>query len=219
MTPIDIEWFKMCFAGNLVEEPFLEVGSAKLEGGPNLCDVAKELGLNKTTGVDLRLEDGVDFALDFGLQKDMFRERCNLTAYATACVFNVLEHTFDPITVLCNTLSCLASNGTLLVVTPAIWPLHNYPGDFNRLLPDWYRRFAELYNLKIIEQYFCWLSPFGIEPISHLEDEFPTYRSRGLSNSAARYWISRLVHKMFNTYGRCHWATHTAIGTAFTRMQ
>jgi SAM-dependent methyltransferase len=219
MTPLDIEWFRNCFDGNLVKEPLLDVGSAKIGGEPNLCDVAKRLGLKRTTGADLRIGDGVDVALDFGLRKDAFRESHRFTAFATVCVFNVLEHTFDPITVLSNALSCLASNGTLLVVTPAIWPLHNYPNDYNRLLPDWYRRFAEFYNLKLIHEHFSWLSPFGIEPISHLEDEFPTYASKGQSDSASRYWISRLVHRLFNTYGRSHWATHTAIAAAFTRVQ
>jgi hypothetical protein len=218
MTPLDIEWFKRCFDGDLVNGPLLDVGSARLEGGPNLCDVARGLGLTETTGVDLKPGGGVDVVLDFGLQMDTFRRQSSLTGYSTACVFNVLEHTFDPITVLSNVLSCLSSDGTLLVVTPAIWPVHNYPGDYNRLLPDWYRQFAELHHLKLIDEYFCWLSQFGIDPIASLQNEFPTYRSRGLSDSTPRYWISRLGHRLLNTYGRSHWATHTAIGAAFNRM-
>jgi hypothetical protein len=132
-------------------------------------------------------------------------------------VFNVLEHTFDQITVLSNALSCLAESGTLLVVTPAIWPLHNYPGDYHRLLPDWYHQFAELHGLKLVDDHFCWLSQFGIEPIFSFETEFPTYRSRRIKGSPTRYWMSRIEHRVLNTYGRSHWATHTAIGAALVR--
>jgi SAM-dependent methyltransferase len=215
MTPIDVEWFVRCHAQGLVKGPLLEVGSARIGGDPNLCDMAKKLGVTRTVGADLEEGEGVDLQLDFGRPSYGFQSGSRLTEFSTVCVFNVLEHTFDPITVLSNALSCLGAGGALLVVTPAIWPLHNYPGDYNRLLPDWYREFARLQKLKLDDDFFCWLSPFGIEPIAHLEDEFPTYRSRGIRSSPTRYWISRVGHKVLNTYGRTHWATHTAIGAAF----
>lgn len=217
MTNSDIEWFMKCYEAGLVKSPLLEVGSARLGGGPNLCDIAKRLGLSETVGVDLERGDGVDVALDFGMKQAKFRGKCQLGKFPTACVFNVLEHTFDPITVLSNALSCLAESGTLLVVTPAIWPLHNYPRDCNRLLPDWYRGFAALHGLKLVDDYFCWLSQFGVEPISSFEPEFPTYRSQASKVSATRYWISRIGHRVLNTYGRSHWATHSAIGAVFAR--
>jgi SAM-dependent methyltransferase len=217
MTPIDADWFVRCHAAGLVKEPLLEVGSARLGGGPNLCDIAKKLGLTQTLGADLEKGDGVDVQVDFGLSKEGFQNGCPLTQFSTICVFNVLEHTFDPITVLSNAWSCLGVSGALLVVAPAIWPLHNYPGDYNRLLPDWYREFARSHKLKLVDDFFCWLSQFGIEPISSFETEFPTYRSRRIKGSATRYWMSRIGHRVLNTYGRSHWATHSAIGAAFVQ--
>lgn len=217
MTPLDVDWFRKCHAGGLVREPLLEVGSVRLDVGPNLCDLARGLGLSQAVGADLEPGSGVDVVLDFGLHREEFQSQCVLRGFSTACVFNVLEHTFDPITVLSNALLCLGESGVLLVVAPAIWPLHNFPGDFNRLLPDWYRRFADLHGLKLVDEYFCWLSQFGIEPISSLETEFPSYRSRRTKCSATRYWTSRIGHRVLNTYARSHWATHTAIGAAFVR--
>jgi hypothetical protein len=167
-------------------------------------------------GVDMAPLDGVDLVFDFGLRQEEFQKQWRSGQYSTVCIFNVLEHTFDPLTVLTNGLSCVDTGGTLLVVTPSIWPIHNYPGDYNRLLPDWYVEFARRNNLKLAERHFCWLSQFGIETIDPTSDiSFPTYMSREHSSNKLRYWISRVGHKALNTYGRSHWATHAAIGAAF----
>jgi len=214
VTSIDLEWFLACHSAGLVRSRLLEVGSAKVQGLPNLCDAAGTLGITDSIGVDLDSADGVDTVIDLGLSLSQFRERYCLGRFATVCVFNVLEHTFDPYTVLQNAMSCADAGGSLLVVTPSIWPIHNYPGDYNRLLPDWYREFAKRTGLELIEQHFCWLSQFGIEPIRR-DGSFPTYMSRKARASRIRYWTSRVTHRVGNTYGRSHWATHCAIGAAF----
>jgi SAM-dependent methyltransferase len=195
MTPIDVNWFRMCYSAGLVKGPFLEVESARIQGDPNLCDLAQKLGVDETIGADLQKCAGVDFACDFGLPKSEFQKQCNLGKFSTVCVFNVLEHTFDPIAVLSNALSCVADHGSLLVVTPAIWPIHNYPGDYNRLLPDWYKAFAMRQGVDLLDEQFCWLSQFGIEPVSSKE-EFPTFISRRSKISIVKYSVSRITHKL-----------------------
>jgi SAM-dependent methyltransferase len=196
----------------------LEVGSAKVQGIPNLCEIARDLGIKETTGVDISQGAGVDFVFDFGLPPALFEKEWRSGQFATVCIFNVLEHTFDPLTVLTNALSCVEENGTLLVLTPSIWPIHSYPHDFNRLLPDWYLEFSRRNKLKLVDKQFCWLSQFGIEPIERSsEPTLPGFLTRGQGDSKARYWISKISHKFLNTYGRSHWATHSAIGAAFIR--
>jgi hypothetical protein len=217
MTPQDIAWFKMCHARGLVKDRFLEVGSARIEGSANLCDTARQLGLSQATGVDLNKTDGVDHVFDFSLAPSDFQKRFSLGAFSTVCIFNTLEHTFDPVTVLSNALSCVDDKGALLVVAPSIWPIHNFPGDYNRLLPDWYREFANRHDLELVTDLFCWLSQFGIETVSSYELELPTYISRRRKVPTSRYWISRIAHKILNTYGRSHWAANSAIGATLVR--
>ena len=217
MTRLDIDWFVKCHSAGLVKAPMLEVGSAKVQGLSNLCEIGRRLGVNDATGVDLVPYEGVDLVADFSLDEEEFRKRVSLKGFSTVCVFNVLEHTFDAITVLSNALSCVDRYGALLVVVPSIWPIHDYPGDFVRLLPDWYREFAKRHELQLIDKHFCWLSEFGVEPISLVEGGFPTYLSRAAKSSRSRYWASRVGHKLLNTYGRSHWAPHSAIGAAFIR--
>src|ERR1022692_4359086 len=153
MTPNDVEYFKICHAAGIVKEPILDVGSSRIGDQPNINELAKRLGLTRVKGADLNEGADVDYVANFGLDFSQFC-RYGLPTFETVCVFNVLEHTFDPITVLSNALSCVSSTGSLIVLTPAIWPLHNYPGDYNRLLPDWYREFASRRNLKLDERLF-----------------------------------------------------------------
>lgn len=218
MTNIDVEWFKRCAAAGLIQGRMLEVGAAKVQGIPNLCDIAKQLGVEDTTGVDITQYDGVDLLFDFSIPHQEFDRKWRVGRFSTVCIFNVLEHTFDALTVLENALSCVEQGGYMLVVTPSVWPIHKYPGDYNRFLPDWYVAFARRHNITLLDQHFCWLSDFGLELINSTQDpRLPNYLSSTHGVSWPRYWISRISHKLLNTYGRSHWATHTAIGAVFSR--
>jgi SAM-dependent methyltransferase len=163
-------------------------------------------------GCDVEQGDGVDVVFDFALPVQRFQEEWQYDTFSTIAIFNVLEHTFDPIRVLQNAPGLLRPKGSLLVVTPAIWNLHRFPRDYVRLLPDWYREFAQQFDLSIHPEAFCWLSEFGITQIKDLDGTFPNFLTLG---SPLRRWISRVIHKLFNTYGRSHTLANIAIGVAF----
>jgi SAM-dependent methyltransferase len=222
MTENDILYFRLCYQLGLIKSPFLEIGSAKVQRVmPNLCDLARDLKVEQVRGVDMIPGEGVDFTCDFSVSPEDFHAGWVHGTFATVAVFNVLEHTFDPIAFLHNALHCVASGGTLLVVTPAVWPLHNWPVDCVRLMPHWYEEFARQFGLSLVPDAFCWLSQFGIIKVSNLISQgrggyqLPTFHDLGRSQSIRRYWVSRFIHRIFDTYGRSHSFTHAAIGAAF----
>lgn len=222
MTTDDLQYFRKVFDAGLVQSPFLEVGASKVDGTTaNLCDVARERKTQEVIGVDLSEGVGVDFTLDFSLEPEVFQQKWGRGQVKTVAVFNVLEHTFDPNRILENALRLVMPGGSLVVLTPAVWPIHNYPYDFNRLMPDWYEEFARRNGLELVTDKFCWISAFGIEPVKALQEgsthQFPTFLNSAKHSSPIRYWVSRVGHRLFNTFGRSHHFTHAAIGATFVR--
>ena len=222
MTETDLQFFRQCITRGIVRDNFLEIGSAKVQGASvNLCDMAKTAGLTSTVGVDLQPGLGVDAVADFGVEPNRFTADWAFGTFSTVAIFNVLEHTFDPITVLRNAMACVAPSGSLLVVVPSSWQLHDFPRDYTRLLPHWFEEFALRFGLTIDDGLFCWLSPFGITNIRSLREDgayvLPSYRNLGRMQSPYRYWVSRVAHRVLNTYGRNHWATYVAIGAVLVR--
>lgn len=220
MTHSDILYFKLCHKFGIVRSPFLEIGAAKVQKIlPNLCELAKQVNIDEVKGADLSLSEGVDIQFDFAIDTIDFAKTWSHGKFSTVAIFNVLEHTFDPITVLRNALSCVAPGGALLVVVPCIWPLHDYPFDFLRINPHWHEEFAKRFSLKLYPDLFCYLSQFGIIKIDESRQgngyEYHTFHNVVKSKSPFKYWRSRVIHFIFNTYGRGHGFTHLAIGAAF----
>ena len=148
MTGDDQKYFEFCFKSGLVKSPFLEVGSAKVQRNtPNLCDLARSHGLEEIRGVDLQLGVGVDYVFDFSLETENFISKFPGVHTQRQRFLRRAKHTFDPIRMLTNVLSITRSGGTMIISTPVIWPIHNFPGDYLRLLPDWYVMFAHRNNL------------------------------------------------------------------------
>ncbi|MCL4752368.1 MAG: methyltransferase domain-containing protein [Myxococcales bacterium] len=218
MTSNDLEFFRLCFRLGFVRSPFLEIGSAKVQGStPNLCEVARSLGITDAVGTDISAGPGVDFTCDFSAPAEEFRSQWARGKFSSVAIFNVLEHTFDPVGVLTNALSCVQPGGHLVVVAPAVWPLHNFPGDFVRLLPNWFEEFARRTHTALVDDAFCWLSQFGVVPVRSSPDyQLPSYLGARQSHTA-RYFVSRIVHRAFNTYGRSHAFTHAAIGAVMCK--
>lgn len=219
MVDNDLSYFQLCMNASWVKTPFLEVGSAIVQDHAvsNLCQLVATSGLRPCIGTDLHSGKGVDFVSDFGLQHGDFVQKWTHGVFNTVAIFNTLEHTFDPITVLQNVLSCVAPGGTMIVVAPCAWQLHDFPKDYVRLLPHWFEEFAQLHGLTIVRDRFCFISEFGIMPIDSLR-QGSQYALPNYHNSAPhsyRYWLSRGVHRFFNTYGRSHRLTYSAIGCVY----
>ncbi len=203
MTGDDMEFFRKCHELGCVKSPFLEIGSVRIEacGSISAADMAREAKVERVVGTDLAAGPGVDFAFDFDLPVTEFSQEWTHGEFSAVTIFNVLEHTFDPVQVLTNAASCVARGGHLLVVTPTVWPIHNFPRDCNRLLPDWYEEFARRNQMHIQQGLFCWISQFGIFPIDKLkkanEHVLPNYLNSG-SSHPIRFWTSRFVHRILN---------------------
>ena len=112
---------------------------------------------------------------------------------------NVLEHTFNPITILDNLCGLLKPGGYLLISTPLMWPLHSYPYDFWRPLPNFYEQYATRNNLELPKDRFKYLG-FG------LVEEYATHSgTTGFPspvNNKLRFNWGKLIHRLFNTFGR-----------------
>lgn len=198
MTPEDWEYLSRAFRTFDLPGPVLELGAGY--GGMTARDIVEKRGLGYRA-TDLAFAPGVDLAANFedgeGLERVVAAG-----PFGTVLVLNVLEHTFDPIAVLDNVLRVTDSRrGAIVVLTPAVWPIHNYPLDYCRLLPDWYRRFAATRGLKLPDEGFQYV---GYGPVAGFrtpegQDRFP---SAGLGHHPIRLSLSRVVHRLFNTHGR-----------------
>jgi len=90
MTYLDLQWFDKCCGTGLLKSPFLEIGSAKVQGINNLCDLARGRGI-KSLGVDLQKMDGVDHVADFSVPGDEFRRNWVLGNFATVAIFRLVR--------------------------------------------------------------------------------------------------------------------------------
>jgi SAM-dependent methyltransferase len=216
MTPNDLTFIKSLNDRGLLKSPVLELGSGY---GGETCRQAIESFGHKYFTTDLSPGPGVDYAADFETARGL-DQLLAAGPFGSVLVLNVMEHTFNPIAVLDNVVKTTALGGTIITVTPAVWPLHNYPVDCCRLLPDWYRRFAESRSLELPEDYFVFISEDSVQsPVNAFrdangQDRFPPPRSgRRLSRT-----YSRAVHKLFRTFGRgMMQPSHIAIGAVFIR--
>jgi SAM-dependent methyltransferase len=67
---------------------------------------------------------------------------------------NVLEHTFDPIRALDRACGIMRPGGTCIIITPAVWPLHEFPMDCWRLMPSFYMEYARRRNQNLLQDTF-----------------------------------------------------------------
>jgi SAM-dependent methyltransferase len=220
MTGRDVEYFRHCHGRGLVRGPFLDVGSMKVnEGIENLRDLALSLGVERALGCDFAAGPGVDVIADFSRPAADFRRDWSHGRFATVAIFNVLEHTFDPVTVLDNALSLVEPGGTLLAVIPSIWPIHNFPVDCLRFNPDWFRQYAVSRGVGLAEDDFHWLSEdFGLVPVGRLRrdglDYYPSFHRLG---RPALLRLTYAVNRLFPTYFRTHWhPVMVALGATWT---
>ena len=212
MTKDDIEYINQLIKKNMFSGTVLELGGGY--GGDTCRPIVESNGL-AYQATDLFAAKGIDFVADFETGEGI-EELLAAGPFGTTLVLNVLEHTFNPIAVLDNALRVTSKGGLLVALTPALWPIHNYPIDCCRLLPDWYRRFAETRGATLVEDSFQYVG-YGHVAESRSPDGQDTFPLPGFHNPIHRFY-SRAVHKVMNTFGRgMTQPTHVAIAAAFLR--
>jgi hypothetical protein len=117
--------------------------------------------------------------------------------------------------VLDNALGLVAPGGKLVVITPAVWTLHNYPVDCNRLLPNWYEQYASTRDCTLMREHFDFI---GHGNVGNFVDKSGAYQFPTPAHANKfKYWRSRVVQRVFNTYGRAMaFPSNVAIGAVFT---
>ena len=129
----------------------LEVGSYDVNGTCRGFIASKGLDY---LGVDIQAGPGVDLVCDMGAEPAAVQAAIGAKKFDLIVCMNVLEHTYEPIRVLDNMRRLMAPGGHLVVVTPLVWDLHNWPADYYRLNPDFYRRYASTSGLEVVPDSF-----------------------------------------------------------------
>jgi SAM-dependent methyltransferase len=196
MVPADLDYVTRLIRNRAITGPLLELGTGY--GGDTCRAVATSAGL-AYYGTDLMAGDAVDFVADFERREDMtiFRD---VAPFGAVVLLNVLEHTFNPLAVLDNARTLLAPGGSLVVLTPAVWPLHNFPMDAWRIMPNLYEEYALRRGMRLTDEYFEFVG-FGRVRVFRNADgsyTFPPPRGPG----GWRRWLDRAIHRGFDTFGR-----------------
>ena len=205
MVDEDLAYVQRLLAAGVVKGRVLELGTGY--AGATCRRVVGAAGL-EYLGTDLAAGPGVDVPADFESPADMDRFTPH-RPFGTVLILNVLEHTFDPIRVLDNARTLVQPGGHLVVLTPTVWPLHNYPMDAWRLMPNFYEEYSRRRGLHLADEHFEYV---GRGPVRDHRNPDGTYR---LPRPPRWHWSGRAVHRLFNTFGRGMEApTHVATAAA-----
>lgn len=214
MTGKDIAYIQYLLRLSKLHSPLLELGAGY--GGITSKEVVQASGLEYKTS-DIADGPGIDYVANFEAD-DCARSFPSGVSFGSILVLNVLEHVFEPIKVLDNSLQLIRTGGTVVVITPSMWPVHNYPQDCQRLLPDWYLKYAESRHCRLCEDCFEFLG-WGKTTIFFNSNSGARQLPPPTKNKF-HLMYSRAIHKIFNTSGRGMWtANHTAIGAVFEKLE
>lgn len=209
MVSEDIAYVRRLLGAGIVTGPVLELGAGY--GGETCRDLIASHGL-RYYGTDMAAGPGVDFVANFE-HVDTLRVFESVAPFGCVLILNVLEHTFDPIRVLDNARTLVRQGGTLVVLTPAVWPLHNYPFDAWRILPSFYEEYARRRGIRLVDDYFEYVGFGNVRAFRHPDS---TNRFPLPSQNRLGYLFGRVVHKAFNTFGRGMFQpSHIAVAAVF----
>jgi len=210
MIQNDLIFVEKLLKNGIITSPLLELGSGY--GGETCRDLILE---NKVQyfGTDMQSGVGVDFVANFEDSPEKVKSVfTSIGEFSTILVLNVLEHTFDPIKVLDNVLELLKPGGICVIITPTLWPLHNYPYDCYRINPNFYEEYCRRRNLQLLTDYFEYIGFGKIKDLTDSQNnyQYPLPYALKSKNSIL---MSKFVHKLFNTYGRSmFFPSHVAVG-------
>lgn len=199
----------------------LEVGSYQVGTHQATCrSLVVEWGL-PYTGADIAEGPGVDVVADFTNPAGVIGALGD-RQWDTLIMFNVIEHVFDPIQLLDTVTALLAPGGALLIASPAVWELHRFPRDYWRPNPDFYEDYAARRGLTLVPDLLCFAFGGRLLPVATFEApdgdrRLPSLANATVAHGAARAWSSRAIHRLFNTLGRSHPYTWTALTCGLTR--
>jgi SAM-dependent methyltransferase len=206
MVGADQDWVDGLLKANVFAGPVLELGTG-YEGAT--CRAIVEAAGLRYLGTDVARGSGVDIVANFERAEDMAGFG-RAGPFGAVLILNVLEHTFEPIRVLDNARTLLKPGGALVVLTPAIWPLHCYPIDTWRILPDFYEEYARRKGMRLLRERFDFV---GFGPVDAFRDAGGTPSFPLPSNVPWKMLLDRSVHKVFNTFGRGMFQpSHVAVG-------
>jgi SAM-dependent methyltransferase len=212
LTKDDIIYIQSLLETSVIKGPCLELGVGY--EGQSLKQLLTGFDL-EYYGTDMVTGAEVDFVINFEESIEKIRNAYpTLPVFQSIFVLNVLEHCFNPIKVLDNVFELLAPEGKCIISTPTIWPIHNFPIDCWRPLPDFYRQYAAKNGHCILQKNFAYI---GFGPVDSFKkngvDVFPSVTESQLK----RTW-SRVVHKLLNTTGRgVLYPSHVAIGAVLIK--
>lgn len=210
MIQNDLTFVQRLLNNGLITSPCLELGSGY--GGETCRDLILE---NKIQyfGTDMESGVGVDFVANFEDSTEQIRTVfTSIDKFSTVLILNVLEHTFDPIRVLDNAIELLESGGICIIITPTVWPLHNYPYDCWRINPNFYEEYCRRRKLNLLMDYFEYI---GFCKVQHLIDSQNNYQypKPWHFKTKTSTLISRFIHQLFDTHGRSmFFPSHLSVG-------
>ncbi len=210
MTFEDLDYIRKILATGIIKGPVLELGAGW--GGITSKPLVEAAGL-KHVGTNLSEGPEVDVAADFERTDHMARFAAH-APFGSVFILNVLEHTFEPIRILDHALGLIAEGGTLVTITPSMWPIHDYPIDVYRLLPSFYDEYARRRGLELVAETFEYVlqGPVGHHRTAEGGYAFPPPRTGWRRN-----W-GRVIHRLFGTYGRgMYTVSHSAIAAVFRK--
>jgi SAM-dependent methyltransferase len=214
MTTQDREYLAGLRLARLIHSPCLEVGAGSSQH--RIRDELLASGI-EWVGTDIFPGNGVTVVVDLEAQgaPEAFRG----SQFGSVLCCNVLEHTFDPIRVLDNCLALIRPGGTLVVITPCVWPLHDYPYDCWRINPHWYEQYARRRKLALLDEHFVYVGVGRVKGFVASGGAHYAFPRPG-HNHSLRYWWSKVVHRALGTFGRGMWfSSHLAVGAVFGKDQ
>jgi SAM-dependent methyltransferase len=197
MVPEDVQYLRRMIGLGWVQSACLELGVGY--EGPTNKELVQAAGI-VYVGTDIVGGPNVEVIADFEAPCDnVIHAFEGLPPFGSAIVFNVLEHTFAPITVIDNVFALLRPGGTCLILTPTVWPLHNFPLDCWRINPGFYEEYARRRGVHLAEASFEYV---GRANVTEARDTSGALSLPRPTDNRTWRAYSRLVHRLFNTYGR-----------------
>jgi len=210
MVEDDVTYIRSLISAGVVQSPCLEAG-AGLEGH-NLKQFLNDAGVS-WSGTDLQAREAGFYAVDLGDDFARIDAVFGGKRFRTLLLLNVIEHVFEPIKVMDNACKLISPGGHLVVIVPSVWPLHYFPLDCWRIPPNFFEEYAARRGVELLLPHFLYVTP-GNQPICRDLAGKPEYPKP--SSDRRRYWKSRIVHRLFDTFGRTmSTASHVSTGAVF----